>query len=113
MIVTAWKNGTPSPTGAGYGVKLAASDRDRFFDRNWKSVCLLLEGSPDVIEVNIDKPSFWGNTCRELISAEIGRWLIHNGLVPWPKGQPPTLSLNALEGNTFALIGKIEEIQKS
>jgi hypothetical protein len=26
MIVTAWKNGTPSLTGAGYGVKLAADD---------------------------------------------------------------------------------------
>ena len=58
MIVTAWKNGTPLPSGAGYGVKVAASDRDRYFDRNWKSVRLFLEGNPDGIEVNIDKPSF-------------------------------------------------------
>src|SRR5262245_43335178 len=106
MIVTAWKNGTPSKTGAGYGVKLDARDRDHFFDRNWKTVRLLLEGTPDVTEINIDKPSFWGTTCRELISAEIGRWFIRNGLTPWPKGNPPKLSLTFIEGNLFLLSAK-------
>ena len=30
MIVTAWKNGTPSSSSSVYGVKLAANDRDRY-----------------------------------------------------------------------------------
>lgn len=103
MIVTAWNNGSHSKSGSGYGIKLDASDRDRCFDRDWKSVRLSLEGVPDVIEVNIDKPSFWGIMCRELISAEIGRWLISNGLVPWPRRNPPKLSLEHSEGNHFRL----------
>ncbi len=103
MIVTAWNNGDHWKSGAGYGVKLDASDRDRFFRRDWKSIYLSLEGSSKVIEVNIAKPSFWGITCRELISVEIGRWLIRNGLVPWTKGNPPKLSLKQIDGNRFLL----------
>jgi len=106
MVVTAWNNGTQLKSGAGYGVKLNARDRDRFFQRDWKSIRLSLEGTSDVIEVNIAKSSFWGTTCRELISAKIGRWLIRNGLAPWPKGNPPKLSLELIEGNQFLLSGK-------
>ena len=43
MFVTAWKNGTPSPSGAGYGVKLAAADRDRYFQRDWETIELELQ----------------------------------------------------------------------
>ena len=104
MIVTAWNNGTHSKSGAGYGVRLDANDRDRFFKREWKSIRLSLEGTSDVIEVNIAKQSFWGPACRELISAEIGRWLLHNGLAPWPKGNPPRISLKHIESNRFLLM---------
>jgi hypothetical protein len=103
MIVTAWNNGAHSKSGAGYGVKIEASDRDRFFQRNWKSIRLSLEGTSGVIEVNIAKPSFWGATCRELISTDIGQWLILNGLAPWLKGNPPKLSLEHIDGNQFLL----------
>jgi hypothetical protein len=103
MIVTAWKNGTPRKSGAGYGVKLDVEDRDRFFRREWRSIRLSLDGTSVVVDVNIAKPSFWGETCRELISAEIGRWLIRNGLVPWIKGTPPKLVLEHIEGNRFLL----------
>ncbi|MGA0594101.1 hypothetical protein [Enterovirga sp. CN4-39] len=41
--------------------------------------------------VNIDKASFWGGRCRELISAEIGRWLMGAGKAPWPMRKPPTV----------------------
>jgi hypothetical protein len=103
IIVTAWNNGAHNKSGAGYGVKLEVRDRDRFFRREWKTIILELEGFPDEIEVNIVKPSFWETTCRELINIEIGRWLIHNGLAPWPKGHPPKLSLECLEKNCFLL----------
>jgi hypothetical protein len=104
MIVTAWKNGTPSPTGAGYGVKVAADDRDRYFQRDWESIELEFQGYAHVVKVNVAKPSFWNSTCRELIHAEIGRWLIDNGMDSWPMWQPPKLSLKFIGGNRFRLM---------
>lgn len=103
MIVTAWSNGSPSKTGAGYGIKLKAADRDRFFDKTWKFVVLEMSGSSTSIQVNVAKPSFWGNTCRELIHVEIGKWLLHNNLAPWPKGKPPKLQLEHIKYNHFRL----------
>lgn len=32
---------------------------------------------------------------------EIGIWLISNGLVSWPKGKPPKLSLDNISENKF------------
>jgi hypothetical protein len=103
MIVTAWKNGTPTPSGAGYGVKLAADDRDRYFQRDWDTIELELEGYAHVVKVNVAKLSFWNSTCRELIHSEIGRWLIDNGLGCWQMRQPPKLSLKFIGGNHFRL----------
>jgi len=97
MIVTAWNNGQPYATGAGYGLKISRADRDLYFRREWKSVFVVLEGETRLVEINIAKASLWGSTCRELISAEVGRWLIKNGLAPWPKGQPPELTLEPME----------------
>ena len=106
MIVTAWNNGSHTKSGAGYGVKLDANDRDRFFNQTWKTITLELEGSSNPVEVNVAKPSFWVSTCRELIDAEIGRWLIRNGLAPWPKGHPPRLSLKHIDSNRFLLMNR-------
>jgi hypothetical protein len=107
MIVTAWTNGSPLPSGAGYGVKVGYDDRNRYFRHEWKSVFLLLEGQSLPIEINIAKKSFWTKTCGELISAEIGRWLIKNGLAPWAAKKPPKLALvpmeNTLDHNRFIL----------
>ncbi len=97
MRVTAWNNGSPTISGAGYGVKIAATDRDRHFRRDWKAVVLYLEGETQPVSINVEKKSFWSTSCRELISAEIGRWLIKNDLAPWPKGYPPELELEPFE----------------
>jgi len=43
MIVTAWNNGKKYATGAGYGVKIKAEERDRFFKKSWKNVLLDLK----------------------------------------------------------------------
>lgn len=104
MIVTAWKNGSPSETGSEYGVKLSADDRDRQFQRDWETIELELEGYANVVKVNVAKPSFWNSNCRELIHSEIGRWLIDNELEPWQMGQPPKLSLKFIGGNRFRLM---------
>jgi hypothetical protein len=103
MIVTAWKNGKFSSPKTTYGIKIDPDDRDRFFKREWQNVLLQFEGLPFSIEVNIAKQSFWGDTCRELINAEIGFWLNRNGLVPWPKSKPPKLILEPLGGRKFWL----------
>jgi len=103
MIVTGWNNGSFHESGAGYGIRLNADDRDRFFQRDWKTALLEIEDTKDVVEVNVAKPSFWGATCKELISIELGRWLIRNKLAPWRKGSPPKLSLIPVEGNRFLL----------
>jgi len=103
MIVTAWNNGSHNRNGNGYGIKISIQDRDRYFHTEWKTILLTLEGEPGYLEININKISFWNTTCRELISVDIGRWLIKHELAPWPKGNPPKLILTQLEGNKFRL----------
>jgi hypothetical protein len=100
--VTAWNNGKHHRSGAGYGIKISATDRDRHFKKSWKSVFVLLP-SGDEVEVNTDKVSFWNDSCRELISKGIGEWLIETNLAPWPSGSPPSLELTMTRERSFAL----------
>jgi hypothetical protein len=46
--------------------------------------------------------SFWRN-CSELRSADIGRWLLRQGLAPWPRGKPPTFELVPVEDRRFRI----------
>lgn len=92
ISATAWNNGRNHRSGAGYGLTISAFDRDQFFRRQWGSVRLRI-GNGDPFSVNIDKPSFWEGSCRHLISAEIGRWMLANRLAPWPRYHPPNFSL--------------------
>jgi len=66
-------------------------------------VNLKLEGNTEPVEVNVDKPSFWNSTCHELISKEIGKWLMKNGFAPWPKYNPPKLILEPMSHNRFVV----------
>jgi hypothetical protein len=91
ILATAWNNGKYHPSGSGYGLRVSAADRDRYFERAWRSVELRIDAARPII-VNIDKPSFW-HGYRELISVELGRWMLANQFAPWPKGQPPRFSL--------------------
>ncbi len=91
MIWTAWNKGEHHTSGAGYGFKITAVDRDRHFQRQWDGVTVELPQGSGVlaVEVNIAKDSFWGEQCREVIHQEIGRWLRDSGHAPWPRGSPP------------------------
>ena len=95
LIWTAWNNGSWSPTGAGYGLSVPRGDRDRCFDRQWSSVVLELPGDDGIvsIDVSVAKASFW-RACPELISKDIGQWLLRRQLAPWPKRQPPQFSVH-------------------
>ena len=102
MEVTAWNNGKHHKSGAGYGIKINLIDRDRYFKKSWGSVYLKLPNGVD-IEINTDKASFWNDSCRELISKEIGKWLIDNKKAPWPSGSPPKFHMNSNSERHFVL----------
>ena len=101
MIWKGWNNGSHSPSGSGYGLKMTRSDRDTYFKNNWNSVSVLLPGSerPEIIEVTIS-PSFW-RKCLELRNQKIGIWLIRNGYAPWPKGKPPQFTVDFIRDREF------------
>lgn len=100
MRATGWSNGSPSPTGAGYGLKIGVEERDRHFDRGWSEVSVELpSGESTFVPLS---ESFW-QRCSELRSASIGRWLLAEGLAPWPPGQPPQLELKHLGGSRYRL----------
>jgi hypothetical protein len=100
MRVTAWSNGSPRSTGAGYGVRVSREDRDSRFDRGWDQVVVDL-GASGRVRVSLSG-SFWAG-CTELRSADIGRWLLAQRLAPWQKGNPPFLLLTHMGGNAFRL----------
>jgi hypothetical protein len=104
-VWTAWNNGAFHQTGSGFGFKIPATDRDRLFDRAWKTVIIELPDQPEptLAVANIDKDSFWGAECRELISQAIGRWFLQNGYAPWPSGAPPKFSVQATGGGRFVV----------
>ena len=104
MIVTAWNNGYHRSSGAGYGLKVRTQDRDRFFRREWGTVTLEFPGRDAPAEINIDKESFWGPSCRELICKEIGLWLRENNFAPWRKRRPPKFELEPLYEARFRLV---------
>ena len=100
MQFTAWNNGS-----TGYGFKVAISDRDAHFDQSWDAITIELPTSAGFqsVTANIKKDSFWGSTCHELISKEIGAWLIDRGDAPWPKGQPPKFNVESVGAGVFRL----------
>lgn len=111
IIWTAWNNGAHKPSGAGYGFKIAKRDLDQHFRRSMQSVKLQLptETGFCTAEPNIDKDSFWSGTCRELISKDIGKWLLENGYAPWPKGKPPKFIVRNIAEGIFRLVGKVAQ----
>ena len=96
----AWTNGSQRSSGAGYGIKISRHDRDRFFDPSWSAIVLQLPGQDPVI-IQLSE-SFW-KSCIELRSAAIGRWLILNGLAPWPPGSPPVVPLHKTGERAFSV----------
>jgi hypothetical protein len=101
MIVTAWNNGSHSPTGAGYGIKIKITDRDKYFDKKWKNIDLCLGGTSKYIKINVSKKSFWDCRCHELSSKRIGVWLKENKKDVWPIYHPPKMIMKKMQGNKF------------
>ncbi len=108
LIWTAWNNGQHHGTGSGYGLKVPKTDRDRYFDREQHSVNITLPDSGEEVSVNTEKKSFWSDTCRELISHELGRWLLRTGLAPWPNGNPPKIHVMACGNGRFEILNPVD-----
>ena len=100
MRATAWSNGSPRHSGAGYGLKISRQDRDQFFDQRWSAIILHLPGQ-DPTSIPLSE-SFW-RSCTELRSAAIGHWLLRSGLAPWPSGKPPVLALQRIGDRAFSV----------
>lgn len=100
MKARGWYSAPNNETGAGYGVRISPSDRDRYFRRTWARVILFIEGQGKV-SANLT-PSFWRG-CVELRSQKIGKWMLGLGLAPWPQGQPPVFELEPIGDATFRL----------
>ena len=47
--------------------------------------------------------SFWRG-CTELRNVKIGKWMLEQGLAPWPKGDPPKLKLEPIGNRRFRLV---------
>ena len=99
-IVTAWNNGAHHSSGAGYGVKLTPKAGTPISDASGDG---LKSTSPAVQsdESKRQENSFWGRQCRELISHEIGKWLLATGMAPWPRGLPPKFRFVARSERAF------------
>jgi len=104
MIITAWNNGAHARNGSGYGFKVSIADRDAYFQPDWNTILVELEGETEPVEMKINKDTFWSETCREVISPELGRWLRKQGLSPWPQGNPPRLNLEPISDNRFRIL---------
>lgn len=101
FIARTWNNGSHHPSGAGYGLKIRLQDREQFFNRNWQTVILHLDGQERSVEVNVAKASFWNRTCGELISREIGVWLQRNNRNHWPNRQPHEVRFTVVDERAF------------
>lgn len=99
--VSGWSNSTPNDhTGAGYGIRIHSGDRDRYFQRDWDFVEVVLDNG-EAAEMSLSE-TFW-TTSPELRSAVIGRWMLDLGVIPWAKGKPPQVDLESIGNRRFRL----------
>ena len=92
MKAKAWKGPT-------YGVRVGRANARRHFKTDWRTVEVEIGGTVRTFRL---RPAFWAK-CPEIRGAAIGSWLKRNGLLPWPRGNPPDLELVHIAGNRFRL----------
>lgn len=104
MTFTAWTNGDK-----GFGFKISAEERDKYFSKEIHSVDILLPQNDSFINVtcNTNKASFWNKTCKELINSKIGAWLKENNYHPWPDENPPKFEVEKINPNTYKVLRRV------
>ncbi len=93
MIVKAWKGGT-------YGISVGKPNARKYFSKDWDHIKVEIDGKFYRFKLS---STFW-TTCPEFRGRPIPSWLRSQGLIPWPKGNPPEFELIPLENNRFRLI---------
>lgn len=109
MIVNAWNNGAHSRNGSGYGFRVHPEDRDAYFQKEWASLILEIEGESAPVEAAFDPAGLWSETPRPIQCTALGRWLRKQGMAPWGRGNPPVFILEPLGENRF----KVEKAAKA
>ncbi len=84
-------------------LKLILMIEIRYFRKEWDQVILELDGRVDSVAVNIRKPSFWNNHCREVISKDLGKWFREQNKAPWPRWKPPKMIMEPIADNRFSV----------
>ena len=93
MIVSAWLGGT-------YGIRVGKENAQKWFSKEWANIEVEIDGHFHTFSLT---PTFW-TTCPEFRGGIIHRWLEKQGLLSWPKRNPPKFELIPLDGNKFRLI---------
>lgn len=83
--------------GSTLGLRFGSENARLFVNTEWGAVQVELDGALHSFPI---RGSFW-RKCPEIRGAALTAWLTHHHLAPWPRKQPPRLSLLYLGGNTF------------
>jgi hypothetical protein len=85
------------------GIRVGTGNRSRQFNREWREVVIEIDGRAFSFDLS---PGFWKDCpeFRDDRDAPIREWLDRRGLLDWPKGRPPKLTLEPLGGNRFRLV---------
>jgi len=98
MQASAWNDGKNT-----YGIRVGKSNRDRFFNPDWKVIEVEIDGHFHSFELT---PSFW-RKCpefRDRGEPVIREWLQRNRSLKWPLRQPPKLEFISLGNGKFRLL---------
>src|ERR1700733_15343839 len=99
MEVSGWKNGKFGFGRVGLGIRIGKKNAGQYFDRKWNGVLIELDETAVLLKI---PASFW-RKCPELRNPAITDWMTAKGLVPWPKGIPPKMTLIPTGENRFRL----------
>ena len=86
-----------------YGVRIGASNRDRYFDQDWSEIQVDMG---DHVHHFTLTDGFW-RKCPEFRDRGrpvIREWLLRHKSIDWPRGSPPRMTLVPLGGNRFRLL---------
>lgn len=99
MNATGWVNSAHDRPNACYGIRISEADRDKFMSPNFPVIGIEIDGT--VVAKRLPA-SFWIK-CTEIRHPSITRFMVQNGLIPWPVYNPPKLNLVPAGKNTFRL----------
>jgi hypothetical protein len=94
MRVTGWANDNSA-----YEVRIGKPSRQQCFRPEWQEVEISVSGESQTYLLS---ETFW-STYPELREGLVHKWLLNEGLAPWPKGTRPALVLEPLGDNRFGL----------